>query len=196
MKKYSAANLLEDELSLIGASDFFGKILYKMNKASSVLLTIKVPLTLYLRAEIFCEDIQDLSETKFDQNDLIDLLYNDFLLFVKKNPNPRSHFKLLTSLDREAGKDSGLEKKEGESVFKLIHKDKEQKMQSIEMRMRRKHTLRGEVLLADIEEVQANHGYTLEKVFELLYIDFIEKFRTGDNTGAIDNILSLLSDDT
>ena len=60
--------------------------------------------------------------------------------------------------------------------------------------MRRKFALRGEVLLADMEEVQPGHGYTLERVFELLYIDFIDKFRKGDNLPLIKNILALLED--
>lgn len=33
--------------------------------------------------------------------------------------------------------------------------------------MRRKVALRGEVILADMEEVQPNHGYPLEPIFYL-----------------------------
>jgi hypothetical protein len=164
-----------------------------MNKSSIVLLTINVPLNLYLRAEVFCEDIHDLSEMPFVQNDLMNLLYNDFLLFAKKNPDPLALFRLLTSLD-QSGKDSRLEK-QGETVFTLIHKDKNQNMKTLNLRMRRKFALRGEVMLADMEEVQPKHGYTLEKVFELLYIDFIDKFRKGNNADAIKKILHLLDDE-
>ncbi|MEH7375680.1 hypothetical protein [Neobacillus drentensis] len=193
MGKYSRADLLKEELSLIGSSDFFGRFLQKVNKTSSVLLTIEVPLNLYLRAEVFCEDIHELAEMPFVQNDLINLLYNDFLTYAKKNPDPRALFRLLTSLDQQAGKNTRLEKK-GESVFKLSHKDVHQEMKTMQLRMRRKFALRGEVLLADMEEVQPKHGYTLERVFELLYIDFIDKFRKGDNAAAIKNILALLED--
>lgn len=194
MRKYSQANLLEEELSLMKSFDFFGKLLYKMNKSSTVLLSIDVPLPLYLRAEVFCEDIQDLSNMPFVQNDLMNLLYNDFLLFAKKNPNPMALFRMLTSLEVQAGKDAKLERK-GTTVFKLIHTEKQQDMKTLNLRMRRKFALRGEVMLADMEEVEPNHGYTLEKVFELLYIDFIEKFRKGDHTNAIENILRLLDDE-
>jgi len=194
VKKYSSANLLEDELSSIGVSDFLNKLLYKLNKNSSVLLNINIPLNLYLRVEIFCEDIQDLSEIAFNQNDLMNLLYEDFLLFAKKNPNPKAVFKLLTSLDHVGGKECSLEP-QGESIFKLVHIEQRQSMQKLQIKMKRKLALRGEVLLADIEEVQPEHGYTLERVLELLYIDFIDKFRKGDNETAINNILSLLSDE-
>lgn len=194
MGKYSKANLLDDELSLIRSSDFFGKLLHKMNKSSTVLLSIDVPLPLYLRAEVFCEDIQDLSNMGFSQNDLMNLLYNDFLLFAKKNPNPLALYRLLTSTETQAGKDVKLEK-QGTTVFKLVHKEKHQNMRALNLRMRRKFALRGEVMLADMEEVEPNHGYTLEKVCELLYMDFIDKFRKGNHTDAIENILRLLDDE-
>ena len=194
MRKYSQANLLEEELSLMKSFDFFGRLLYKMNKSSTVLLSIDVPLSLYLRTEVFCEDIQDLSNMPFVQNDLMNLLYNDFLLFAKKNPNPMALFRMLTSLEVQAGKDAKLERK-GTTVFKLIHTEKQQDMKTLNLRMRRKFALRGEVMLADMEEVEPNHGYTLEKVFELLYIDFIDKFRKGDHTNAVDNILRLLDEE-
>jgi hypothetical protein len=193
MGKYSRADLLKEELALIGSSDFLGRFLQKVNKTSSVLFTIEIPLNLFLRAEVFCEDIQDLAEMPFVQNDLINLLYNDFLTYAKKNPDPHALFRLLTSLDQQAGKDARLEK-QGGSVFKLIHKDVHQEMKILQLRMRRKFALRGEVLLADMEEFQPGHGYTLERVFELLYIDFIDKFRKGDNSAAIKNILALLED--
>jgi len=67
MGKYSQADLLKEELSLIGSSDLFGRFLQKMNKTSTVLLSIDVPKNLYLRAEVFCEDIQDLSEMSFSR---------------------------------------------------------------------------------------------------------------------------------
>ncbi|MFJ7747466.1 hypothetical protein [Peribacillus sp. NPDC097295] len=191
MAKYSNANLIDEELSLIGSTNFIGKMFHKMNKSSIILLSIQVPLNLYLRAEVFCEDIQDLSEMEFIQNDLMKLLYNDFLTFAKKNPDPRAIFKLLTSLERQAGKDSSLEKKT-DSVFQLVQRETHQEMQPLHLRMRRKSALRGEILLADMEEVQQHHGYTLERVFELLYIDFIDKFRKGNNVEAMNTILRIL----
>lgn len=194
MEKYSRANLMAEELSLINSSDFIGRMLHRMNKSSSVLLQIEVPLNLYLRAEVFCEDIQELSEMSFDQNVLINLLYNDFLLYAKKNPDPRAIFRMLTSLDQKAGKEQQLQQ-QGQNVFKMMHREVQKEMTVLQLRMRRKFALRGEILLADMEEVQPGHGYTLERVFELLYIDFIEKFRKGDNAAALNQIIALLDEE-
>jgi hypothetical protein len=194
MQKYSSANLLEEELSFIGEKDFLSKILYNITKTSSIILTINVPIPLYLRAEVFCEDVMELSEMRFNQNDLMNLLYNDFLLFAKKNPEPIALFHLLTSLESEAGKKSCLEQQQSGNVFKLIHREQEQKVQTLQLKFRRKHALRGEILLADMEEVQPGHRFTLEKVLTLLYCDFVDKFRKGNNTEAINAIISSLID--
>jgi hypothetical protein len=196
MKKYSNAGLLTEEFAMIPfATDFIGKLLYKMNKNSSILLNVDVPLNLYLRGEVFCEDISDLSEFSFDQKDLLNLLYNDFLLFVKKNPDPRALFRLLVSLDEESGKDASLQKQQGASIFKVVYTEKNQKTQTFEVRMRKKLALRGEVLLADMDLAYPDHGYTLERILALLYCDFIDKYRKGDNVEAINKILSILENE-
>lgn len=191
MGKYSQANLIDEEISLIKSNNFIGKMLHKMNKTSVILLSIQVPLNSYLRAEIFCEDIQDLSEMPFSQNDLMKLLYEDFLYFAKINPDPKKMFKLLSTLERESGKDAILER-QTDSIFKLIHKYQHQELETLDLRMRRKYALRGEVLLADLEEHHPNHGYTIERVIELLYMDFIDTFRKGNNAEAVQKIIKLL----
>jgi hypothetical protein len=42
----------------------------------------------------------------------------------------------------------------------MVELDPKQEKITIQLRMRRKVALRGEVILADMEEVQLNHGYT------------------------------------
>lgn len=192
MGKYSSADLLKDELGLIGSQDFISRFLNKVNKTSSVLFTIQVPKNSFLRAAVLCEDIQELSELPFVQNDLLNLLYNDFLIYAKKHPDPRAIFNLLTSLE-QSGKEQRLQQ-QNKSVFKMIHQDSRQDKVEMQLRMRRKVALRGEVLLADMEEVQPDHGYTLERIFELLYIDFIEQFRKGNTADAMNKIIALLEE--
>jgi hypothetical protein len=162
-------------MSLIKHNDFLGKMIYKMNKNISVLLTFQVPMNLFLRAEILCEDIEELAEMHFSQNILMNLLYNDFLLYAKKNPNPQAYFNLLCSLERSSGKEKQIHQEK--NVFTFVHKEVPQENKTMQIKMKRKVALRGEVLLADMEEVQSDHGYTLERIFELLYIDFIDTFR-------------------
>lgn len=194
MVKYSAANLIDEELNLIGASDFVSKMVYKMTKSSTISLKIEVPLSLYLRAEVLCEDIMELSDLPFCQKDLMNLLYNDFLLHAKKKPEPMAIFNLLNQLEKEIGRASTLQQQAGTNTFNRIQRKKPEQMKFLNCSMRRKFVLRGEVMLADMEEVQEGHGFTLERVLELLYMDFIEKFKRGGTKDTIENILYLIED--
>lgn len=195
MVKYSAANLIDEELTFIGASDFVSKMVYKMTKSSTISLKIEVPLSLYLRAEVLCEDIMELSDLPFCQKDLMNLLYNDFLLFAKKKPEPMAIFTLLNKLEKEIGRASTLQLQADTNTFKRIQRKNPVQMKFLNCSMRRKFVLRGEVMLADMEEVQEGHGFTIERVLELLYMDFIEKFRRGGTKDSIENILYLLEED-
>ena len=193
MKQYSSANLLKEELDIVTENDFFSKFLSKLTKTSTIHLKIEVPVNLYLRGEIICEDVSELSEMDFDQEDLMYLLFNDFLLFAKKNPNPVTIYQLLTSLEREAGKEAVLEKQSQGNIFNLTYKSSGNKMKTIQIRFRRKLALRGEVLLADLEEAQPEHGYTLEALLSLLYCDFVDKLRKGNNPEVINTIVSSIT---
>jgi hypothetical protein len=193
MKQYSSANLLKEELDIVTDNDFFSKFLSKLTKTSTIHLKIEVPVNLYLRGEIICEDVSELSEMDFDQEDLMYLLFNDFLLFAKKNPDPVTIYQLLTSLEREAGKEAVLEKQSQGNIFNLTYKSSGNKMKTIQIRFRRKLALRGEVLLADLEEAQPEHGYTLEALLSLLYCDFVDKLRKGNNPEVINTIVSSIT---
>lgn len=193
MKQYSSANLLKEELDIVTENDFFSKFLSKLTKTSTIHLKIEVPVNLYLRGEIICEDVSELSEMDFDQEDLMYLLFNDFLLFAKKNPDPVTIYQLLTSLEREAGKEAVLEKQSQGNIFNLTYKSSGNKMKTIQIRFRRKLALRGEVLLADLEEAQPEHGYTLEALLSLLYCDFVDKLRKGNNPEVINTIVSSIT---
>ncbi|MEK4951939.1 hypothetical protein NST12_16730 [Bacillus sp. FSL W8-1127] len=193
MKKYSEADVLGEEFSLLpNTNKFLGKLIYRFHRMSSTFLVIEVPLNIYLRAEIFCEDVRDLSETEFGQQDLMNLLYHDFLRYAQKNPDPQYIFQLLTSLDPSHGNKIHLQKKPNSSTFQRTEKPIQQ--QTLYITLRKKYALRGEVLLADMEEIFPNHGFTLEKIFRLLYCDFIEKLKKGENNKSIENILKLLED--
>ena len=197
MSKYSQANLLNEELSYQpGRKDFLGRLLHKMVKSGNVMLTLRVPLPIYLRAEIFCEDIMDLAEGDilFTQKDLLNLLYQDFLLFAKKKPDVRSIHSMLVTLEKNAGRTMNLVSKGNGSVYEVTYENEKKNMYELTVEFKRRLGLRGEVLLADMEEEFPDHGFTVEAVLEHLYCDFINKFRKGDNQEAIQTILSMLDE--
>ena len=195
--KYSSLDILNDELTnMPKKGDLLGKLFYRFEKSSSKELTIRVPMSVYLRAQIFCEDIETLAESdkSFDQVDLIELLYNDFLKFAMRNPNPKALYDMLLTLERNSATELGIRRKKETSVFTVIHAEKKENIEEMKVIFRRKLILRGEILLSDLSGAFPDHGFTVENVLEYLYCDFINKFRRGDNAAAIKTILDMLDE--
>lgn len=195
MKKYSNNNLLEKELSQGSKNSFFGKLLYEFDKSSTKTLTLLVPMEVFVRAQVFCEDIEDLSEMQFTQADLIDILYMDFLTHVKAKPDHQEIFNMLVQLERGSGKDLGIVRSKQGSIYEVIHEYRDKNMEELKVKFRRKLILRGEILLADLENVFPDHGFMLENVLELLYCDFINNYRKGNNKKAVKEILKVLEEE-
>lgn len=196
MTEYSELNLMGEELKAYQKMSFLGRIVHKITKSSTVMLKMYVPIETFARAEIFCQDVRDLSEveTNFSQKDLINMLYHDFLTYGKKNPDPRKIHSLLVTLHKDSGLVLGLEQG-GASVFNVVHRDKKQNLQELIVPFRSELAARGEYLLADVETVFPDHGFKVEQVLEYLYCDFINKYRKGDNQDAIKTILKMLEEE-
>ena len=179
---YSQWNVLKDELEGEASSGFLGKLLHRTKQSGSLLLDIYIPIPVYIRGRAFCEDISELSDTEFTQASLINLLYHDWLLFAKRTNNLITLYNLLTSLEpKEILKKSAFYTGEEEIPKKRLH-----------VQMKRRHLLRGELLLSDLEEKVPRHGYTIERIFELLYMNFMEKHKNGDEVAG--EILRLLEE--
>lgn len=179
---YSQWNVLQDELEGEASSRFLGKLWHKTKQSGSLLLDIYLPVSVYVRGKAFCEDIEELSEMVFTQASLLNLLYNDWLLFAKRTNNLIALYNLLTSLESgEKGKKGAFYSEEGGTPRKRLH-----------VQIKRRHLLRGELLLSDLEGKVPKHGYTIERVFELLYINFMKKHKDGGE--VVQEILRLLED--
>ena len=179
---------------------FIDRALYRLTKTSSIQIRLNIPRPIYFRAEIFCEDVQELSEMMFAHNDLLDLLYHDFLVYIRKNSNPQALYNLLTQIDRNPAPVVRYIEEEPNEYSTILSRNenpavREGNTQTMVFQMKRKQALRGEVLLADLAEVYPDHHFTLEMVLEMLYIDFVEKLKRGENPQALNNIVKMLTDD-
>ncbi len=167
---YSQWNVLQDELEGESSAHLLGKLWHRTKQSGSLLLDIYLPVPVYVRGKAFCEDIQELSEMDFSQADLINILYHDWLLFAKRTNNLMLLYNLLASLEpKEKLQKSALYTVEGGTSKKRLH-----------VQIKRRHLLRGELLLSDLEEKVPKHGYTIERVFELLYANFMNKHKNGE----------------
>ena len=173
---------MQDEIEGESSSRLLEKLWHRTKQSGSLLLDIYIPVPVYVRGKAFCEDIEDLSEMEFTQASLLNILYNDWLLFAKRTNNLMALYELLTSLEpREKASKSPFYAVEGGMPKKRLH-----------VQIKRRHLLRGELLLVDLEGKVPKHGYTIERIFELLYMNFMNKHQHGGEVVA--EILRLLQE--
>jgi hypothetical protein len=193
MKAYSQYNLIEEELFRL-ESEKEAKSIF--SKLSDLILSklfewcefnIKVPNYIYLRAKILCEDVELLSGYEFRVHELIYLLYRMFLHKMIKQDDPFYIYQVINvrSLDKPKVKRVGQ--------FMDIE-DYNDKVKSVNVRIKRKYVLRGEVILRDLENIVPNHNLTIEKILETIFIDFIKEYQSGSFKNAMNVLIQALEE--
>lgn len=175
MRAFSEKNLISQEIRQKG---FFEQLL----TSQKVTLSLMLPRDIFFRAEILCQDITDLDEHPFKVDDLMDLLWMDFLDHARKYQNIKKTYQLLIEYDQ--GTPNVRLKKYYEDQSREIPlypvRKKSDDVEHYYCRMKRKAALRGEVMLQDMAQVYPDHPFSLERVLEILIIDFIMKYRKGE----------------
>lgn len=165
---------------------------------SSVFFELSVPRSSYFRMKVLCEDINELSGELFTQQKMLDILWRDFINQVKKVPNFKTVYDLLmereTKMTVVTTEMIQVQKNtftffESEQLVPTNKRVKKNDSSIFNYRMNRKQALRGEVLLADIAEIYPNHHFTLERVLEIIYCDFIEKYKQGESENVVEQIV-------
>jgi hypothetical protein len=187
--KYSHLDLIGCELTKLNDRTFADKALsFLLYSGKNIHLKIYLPYEIHLRAEVFCDDIRELSEESFTQNDLLGILYEDFL---RENRAKESLFNLYRRLN--------VHEKKSPSIKGLyINEDEQEELYEnvyeVTMRIKRKEALRGEVLLSDLSNFYPEHPFTLEMVLETIYIDFIEDIKKDGSHKAVKELLKRMGD--
>lgn len=156
-----------------------------------------------LRAEVFLDDLYECTdeEVKLDVIELVALLYSGFLKqarFAKKSSLKNLANRLMQKYDgwldtREVVR-SYQEQKPDHWV--LVEQVKENKSQvaSLDIEMRRKSVVRGEVLLRDLHELVPSFTLSLEQLISTLFIDFIAQVKSGKTAELIDALLQSMNE--
>lgn len=179
LRAFSERNLIAREMK----SNLISKIFSSFN----IHLKLFLPRDIYFRAQVLCEDVEDITGESFEIDNLVEMLLIDFLDEVIKYQNIKEIYKLLLDYDR------------GTTNIRLIHyqehkaeevplypmRKKSDEYEEYYCKVKRKLALRGEVMLQDIAMIYPNHPFTLERVLEILLIDFIIKYRKGEAKAII-----------
>ncbi|WP_019156853.1 hypothetical protein [Robertmurraya massiliosenegalensis] len=201
MRSFSRHNLIQSELqslSLKNPNNWFERLFYKLYKNTDVDYILSVPTSTYLRAEAFCEDVRELSEIYFDQSDLLSLLYDGFLHDVRQMDDVQKTYSfLMMTYDMYSQKvPVKILANSDERFHSYFMAAEENNLASVQLEVSftRKKALRGEILLADMDESFPEHPFTLEKILEMLLYDFIEEYKKGNHKMAMRKIIDNLSD--
>ncbi|WP_209124454.1 hypothetical protein [Alkalihalobacillus sp. BA299] len=182
--KYSKLDLIGNELTKLKDKTFAEKALsFLLFSGKNVHLKIYIPNDLYLRAEVFCDDIRELSEDEFDQNILLGILYEDFLRVNRAKESLFNLYRRLTVHEKKSPSIKGLH------IDDYYHDDPYEDTHELTVRIQRKEALRGEVLLSDLSNFYPDHPFTLEMVLETIYIDFLEDIKKDGSHKAVKELL-------
>jgi hypothetical protein len=174
--------------------DLLGKELNKSNvwkrifTSRSVTLTLHLPNDIFLRANVICDDICEITEERFKLNNLVELLWKDFLDEVRRKQDVKALYKLLLDYDRGTP-NVRLSKYNEESIDEVplypVRKKLVDHTEYVFCRLDRKDVLRGEVMLSDISKLYPQHPFHFERVLEILFIDFVSKYERGEAVNII-----------
>ncbi|WP_216830164.1 hypothetical protein [Alkalihalobacterium elongatum] len=151
--------------------------------------TISVPVSEFLRGELFCEDVSELIDKPFTQTNLISILLDDFLYQTKHSKNPYELYRMLHS-----GIKQPIEIHHYRGESEVVHINKEvQRKKVIDCTIKRKKALRLEVFLSDLASLEPELTFSVDDVIELLYRDFIQQFKKGNLSNVMECILKRLA---
>lgn len=183
--KYSKLDLIGNELMKLEDKTMKDKLFsFIITGGKYVFVSIYIPNDIFLRAQVFCEDVEDLSQETFNQTHLLNILYQEFLLKNKVEDSLYNLYQRLTVHDKRAPSIKSIYLNDVDDPFADTYE--------ITLKFNRKDILRGEMLLSDLSYYYPNHPFTIEMVIEILYIDFLEDVRKGGSHKAVKELLKRL----
>lgn len=203
LKRVSAVDLIGARIKEIDEiqkkKGFFSRFLQKRKwfESDTVLLELKIPHYDLVRGELFCEDITEMAagddgeqELTFEIDDLLCLLYKDFLIQIR-HYDMRTLYEKVKNLQSKYQTRSVELKQKNEFVWERIEKisSRGQKIVNYWIEVKKKYVLRGEVFLLDLSNKYQDVSMTVEELISFLYRDFINNVRQGNNDKIIREIL-------
>jgi hypothetical protein len=186
LQTYSQYNLIREELTSLEEQGFLDRFFMAISKRKRYKFDIKVPNELYHRAKILCDDIVQMrkEDKDYNQSELVEHIFLDFLDEVRRN-------------DSNVG-----------AIYTRINVRKQQlpfvndkpiiptkSSTGLEVKIDREDLLRAEVLLQDLSHFVPKHGLDVEKLIEIVYLDFLLEYSKGRRKNVIKEILEYIDSD-
>ncbi|MGG3662948.1 hypothetical protein [Bacillus gobiensis] len=185
-------SIYEEEIEELSyePSNLISKAFFKLTRSfapdKKLYYSFSVPVSDYLRGEVFCEDVSEAMEETFLQTDLINILLTDFLYQAKRRSNPYDLYHYLASRDKPS---ITIYSYNGENK---VESGKRVRRRKITCSIKRKDALRLEVMLSDIADLDEEKAFSVNEVLQILYSDFINKYKNGSLTNVLERITGRL----
>lgn len=201
--------MIEEELQYLDhpPHSFLDKLLWKFTKKEEIEYEVTLSASVFLRMKVFCEDIEELSEMDYSIEDLINALYNDFLYFAKRIADMEKIYTQLTLQHRllddyySITSDNDQEQLQNKRLIYSanqvvsIQEKVTPSFVTIKIGIQRKKALRGEVVLADMEEKYPEHPFSIGLILTILIYDFIGEVKAGNAKTLIERIIKTIERD-
>lgn len=193
-KVYSRADLLgkyyEDGVKGAG---FMGRLMRRLNQDRYQQFSFYIPRSIFLRGQQFCVYIEDISETTFDHNTLINTLYHEFIMMTYQTLDLKIIYKHLLNMRLGAGSAMQLVKQDPwNATYTAKSGIQKKNMEKIYVSFRQKYALVMETLLEDLEGLYPDHGFIFEDVLAYMYCDFINSYNMGNRKQLVKQIIKTI----
>jgi hypothetical protein len=197
-KSYSDQRLYkiyEEEINELtyNPTGIFDKLLHhvfrKFTQTIDLKYTFTVPVSEFLRGELFCEDVSEVIEKPFTQTKLISILLDDFLYQAQHKRNLSDLYR-----DLHSGVQHPIEIFHYSGEHEILHINHEtQRNKTIDCTINRKKALRLEVILSDLANLEPEVTFSVNDVLQFIYCHFIQKYKDGKLTNELKSIVIRLA---
>lgn len=181
--KYSQYGLINRSLLQLEETGFMNRIFNALITDKRLTFKISIPNDLYLRADVLCDDVLQMRtvEKEYTQGELVQHIFLDFLDEVRRHDSNVGaiHTRLNVRLQQ-------LPLVNDQPIIPSRSKT------SIQTKIDRRDVLRAEVLLQDLSYFVPNHGLNVEKLIEIVYLDFLTEYQKGRRKNVIKEILEYI----
>jgi len=194
MKTYSSLDLLGEKLNPYRELETLWDVIRNrfIPKTKDVHLDIEIPIMTYLRTETYCEVISEEIGISIQSEHFLQAIYESFIFKFYRYQQHKKAYELLSNYDGDCK----------ELIIKDYQSNKEQVITKnekigkkvVSFRFKRSLILRGELLLAEIDE-RYHLAYTVERLVEIIWMDFIRNTDGLSEKKVIQNILSIIKEE-
>lgn len=181
--KYSQYGLINKGLMELNEQGIMNRMLNILISDKRLTFQIYVPNDFFFRAEVLCDDIVQMCEKNrgYSQSDLAEHVFLDFIDEVRKHDGNVGS--ILTRLN--------VRKQElpmvNDNPLVPTHS-----RTPVTVKVEKADILRAEVLLADLAQFEPNHGLSVEKLIEIVYLDFMLEYKKGRRKNVMKQILEFI----